>query len=156
MRASLVVLVAAFVVAVGAPGAARATIVVQKGIAGARLGMTKARVLAKLGRPPKRKSGTNDFGRWTAFVYPRVTVTFQSGARVTSLRTTAFRERTSRGVGRGATEAQVRARVAGVHCRTEFGFRHCFLGRFLPGRVVTDFHIRRGRVRLVVIGYVLD
>jgi hypothetical protein len=156
VRARLVVLVTALVGALGVPASAQATIVVQKGIAGVQLGMTRSRVLARLGQPPKRRSGTNDFGQWTGFVYPRVTVTFQSGARVTSLRTTSLRERTARGVGPGSTEAQVRARVAGVRCRSEFGFRHCFLGRFLPGRVVTDFHIRRGRVSIVVIGYVLD
>ena len=77
MRARLVVLVAVLAAAAGTPSAAQATIVVQKSIAGVQLGMTKARVLAKLGRPAKRRSGTNDFGRWTAFVYPRVTVTFQ-------------------------------------------------------------------------------
>jgi hypothetical protein len=44
-----------------------------------------------------------------------------------------------------------------VRCRTESGgFRHCWVGRFLPGRVVTDFRVRSGRVASVLIGYVLD
>jgi hypothetical protein len=46
--------------------------------------------------------------------------------------------------------------VAGVRCRTESGFRHCFVGRFLPGRRVTDFRIRRGHVTSVQVAFVLD
>ena len=156
MRARLAVLAVALAAALAVTPAAPARIVVQKSIAGVQLRMTRAKVIQLLGQPPKRRTGTNIFGRWTDFVYPSVRVTFQSGARVTSLRTTSRRERTARGVGPGATEAQVRARVAGVRCRTESGFRHCWLGRFLPGGLVTDFHIRRGRVSAVVIGYVLD
>jgi hypothetical protein len=154
--ARLAVLVAALVTALVAASAAPARIVVQKGIAGVELRMTRAQVIQRLGRPPAVRSGSNDFGPWTEFRYPRVRVTFQSGQRVTGLRTSSRLETTARGVGPGSTEAQVRARVAGVRCRTESGFRHCFVGLFLPGRVVTDFHIRRGRVASVVIGYVLD
>jgi hypothetical protein len=131
-------------------------IVVQRGIAGVELRMTKAEVRARLGRPAKIRTGTNEFGRFAEFVYPRVTVSFQSGRRATGLRTTSRLERTAGGVGVGSTEALVRRRIRGVRCRTESGFRHCFLGRFLPGRVVTDFRIKRGRVRSITIGFVLD
>ena len=156
MRARLTVLVVALTAALGFTSAAPAKIVVQKSIAGVQLRMTRAKVIQLLGPPPRRRSGTNIFGPWTEFLYPRVRVTFQSGPLVTSLRTTSPRERTLRGVGPGSTEALVRARVARVRCRTESGFRHCWVGRFLPGQLVTDFHIRRGRVSAVVIGYVLD
>jgi hypothetical protein len=135
---------------------AAATITVQHGIAGVQLRMTKAGVRAKLGTPARIHSGMNEFGRYVEFVYPRVTVSFQAGSRVTGLRTRSRLEHTARGIGVGSTEAQVRAKVTSVRCRTESGLRHCFLGRFLPGRVVTDFHIRRGRVSSVVVGFVLD
>ena len=46
--------------------------------------------------------------------------------------------------------------MAGVRCRTESGFRHCFVGRFLPGRRVTDFRIKAGRVTSVDVGFVID
>lgn len=154
--ARLAVVAVALTAALAVTPAAPARIVVQKSIAGVPLRMTRANVIAKLGQPPKIRSGTNIFGRWTEFLYPRVRVTFQSGPLVTALRTTSGRERTARGIGVGSTEAQVRARVAGVRCRTDGGFRHCWVGRFLPGRLVTDFHVRRGRVSAVVIGYVLD
>jgi hypothetical protein len=156
VRARVVVLavacLAGLVLAAGAPAA----IVVQKSIAGVQLRMTKTQVRATLGAPSRIRTGTNDFGPYTEFVYPAVRVTFQGGLRVSGLRTTSRAQRTARGVGPGSSEAQVRARVAGVRCRTESGFRHCGVGRFLAGRIVTDFHIRRGRVSAVVIGYVLD
>ena len=156
MPARVAVLTAALVAALAVTPAAPAKIVVQKSIAGVQLRTTRAKVIQLLGQPPKRRSGTNIFGRWTDFLYARVRVTFQSGPLVTSLRTTSRLERTARGVGPGSTEAQVRARVTGVRCRTDAGFRHCWVGRFLPGRLVTDFQIRRGRVTAVTIGYVLD
>ena len=55
-----------------------------------------------------------------------------------------------------ADELINRAKVRGVHCRTESGFRHCFVGRFLPGRRVTDFRIKLGRVTSVQVGFVID
>ena len=146
--------VVAVTLAAAAPVDAR--ILVQRGIAGVELRMTKAQVRSNLGTPTRIRSGRNEFGRYVEFVYPRVTVSFQGGARATGLRTRSRLERTGRGIGVGSTEAEVKAKVADVRCRTESGFRHCFLGRFLPGRVITDFHIRRGRVSSVVVGFVLD
>jgi hypothetical protein len=156
VTARLALLVLTVVAALVLTSTAPARIVVQRGIAGVQLRMTRAKVITLLGTPPTVRRGTNVFGPWTEFVYPRVTVSFQSGTFVTGLRTSSRRERTGRGVGPGSTEAQVRARVAGVRCRTEGTFRDCFVGRFLPGRIVTDFRIRRGRVSGVTIGYVLD
>ena len=154
MRAALLGSVIAVVLAVAAP--ADASIVVQHGIAGLELQMTKAQVRAKLGSPTKVRTGKNEFGRYIEFVYPRVTVLFQSGSRATAFRTFSRAERTKQGVGVGSSEAQVMAKVAGVKCRTEFGRRHCYVGKYLPGRVITDFQIRKGRVTWIVVGFVVD
>src|SRR5690349_9960494 len=62
--------------------AAAAMVVPQRGIAGVRLHMTKSQVRALLGAPRHVQTGRNDFGRYTTFRYPRVSVTFQSGVKV--------------------------------------------------------------------------
>jgi hypothetical protein len=154
VRAALLGSLIALVLAVAAR--ADATVVVQHGIAGLDLRMTKAQVRAKLGSPTKVRTGKNEFGRYTEFVYSRVTVLFQSGSRATAFRTFSGAERTPRGVGVGSSEAQVMTKVAGVKCSTESGLRHCYVGRFLPGRVVTDFQMRKGRVTSIVVGFVVD
>ncbi len=154
MRAAAALVVVGALLAVVPPAGAR--IFVGRSIAGVPLRATKAQVRAQLGMPPRVRSGRNDFGRFVEWIYPRVTVSFQSGARVTALRTTSRLEQTGRHVGVGSREARVRARVRNVVCRTESGFRHCFVGSFLPGRVVTDFRIRQGRVRSVTVAFVLD
>ena len=136
--------------------AAHATIVVQHSIGGVALNMTKAQVRAKLGRPLRVHAGSNDFGTFTERVYKRVTVTFQSGDRVTGVRTTSPLEQTARGVGVGSTKLAVKSRVHGVTCKNESGFRHCFVGAFLPGRTVTDFRLSGNRVSSVSIGFVID
>jgi hypothetical protein len=137
-----------------APAAAK--IEIQHGMAGLELRMTKAQVRAKLGTPRKVRTGKNDFGPFTEFTYPRVIVLFQSSPRATAFRTSSRLERTVRGVGVGSTEADVKAKVPHATCRTESRFRHCFVGKFLPGHVVTDFQIRHGKVTSAVVGYVLD
>jgi len=144
---------AAFLVCVAMASAA---IVPQRGIAGVRLEMTRAQVRAVLGMPATVVHGSNDFGSFTAYRYRGLRVTFQGNRTVTAIFTTRAGERTAAGVGVGSTEGQVRAKVAGVRCRTESGFRHCFVGRFLPGKRVTDFRIKRGHVTSVQVAFVLD
>jgi hypothetical protein len=148
------ILIAVLTLALAAP--AWTAIVVHRGIAGLELRMTKAQVRAKLGTPTKVKTGKNEFGGFTQFVYPRVTVLFQSGSRVTALRTSSRAERTSRGVGVGSREADVKAKVAGVKCESVSGARHCYVGKYLPGKRITDFSIRGGKVTSVVVGFVVD
>jgi hypothetical protein len=47
--------------------------------------------------------------------------------------------------------------VHNVTCKSESGFKHCFVGAFLPGRTVTDFRLGgNGRVKSVSIGFVVD
>jgi len=136
--------------------AASAVIIPQRGLAGLRLGMTQAKVRSVLGEPGRVVRGSNEFGAYTEFVYRSLRVSFQGNASVTNLRTTRRSERTKSGVGVGSSEVELRRKVGGIRCRTEFGFRHCFLGRFLAGRRVTDFRIVRGRVASIDIGFVID
>ena len=154
MRAILVL--SAVVALALAASTARAVIIVQRGIGGVTLQMTKAQVRATLGRPRRVRTGTNEFGGFRELVYRRVTVTFQSGSRVSGVRTTSRLERTGKDVGVDSSVADVKAHVKGVRCRNEAGFRHCFVGKFLPGRTVTDFRIQNGHVSSVSVGFVID
>src|SRR5215207_6290441 len=97
-----------------APSTAGAIIQLDRGIAGARLGNTKAEVRTALGQPKRVRNGNNDFGPFTVFVYAGgIRVTFQSGNTVTGVTTTGLGDRTARGVGVRSTEAAVEARVPG-------------------------------------------
>jgi hypothetical protein len=75
---------------------------------------------------------------------------------VTSVTTTRTTERTAAGIGIGSTEAQVKAKIKGVKCATDSGFRHCYLGKLSAGHRVTDFAIKRGKVSRVDVGVVID
>ena len=141
----------------GAPAAAQALTQVDRGIAGARLGNSRAEVRAALGAPASSRSGTNDFGPFLQWRFKGgITVLFQGRREVSTVTTTGRGDRTARGVGVGSSEAAVKARVRGVRCETSFGVRSCHTGRFTVGEIVTDFFIRNGRVTRVSIGRVLD
>jgi hypothetical protein len=59
-------------------------------------------------------------------------------------------------VGVGSSERRLRRRLKGERCQTVSGYRSCSIGAFEPGRVVTDFRIRRRHVVSVVVGRVVD
>ena len=156
-RTLTAVLAAALVAPLGAPAAAQALIQVDRGIAGARLGNSRAEVRAALGAPSSTRSGTNDFGPFLQWSFRGgITVGFQGRREVSSVSTTGRGDRTRRNVGVGSTEAQVKARVRGVRCETIVGSRSCHTGRFTIGEVITDFQIRNGKVTRVSIGRVFD
>jgi hypothetical protein len=138
-------------------GTAEALIQIDRGIAGARIGNSRAEVRAALGSPSKVATGTNDFGPWVRYTYAGgIRVFFQGRTRVTSVVLTGRGDRTSRGVGVGSSEATVRSRVPGITCETFGTFRTCHTGSGLPGQRITDFQIRNGRVAAVVVGIVID
>lgn len=140
-----------------APASSSAIIQLDRGIAGARLGNTKAEVKTALGQPSRVRNGTNEFGQFTVFVYAgRIRVTFQSGNTVTAVSTKGLGDRTARGVGVRSTQAAVEQRVPGVDCDTFMGTTICQRGEGLPGQRVTVFFIRGGRVVRVTVGFVID
>jgi hypothetical protein len=149
-------LLAAAVAALVVPAVAGSAIVPQKSIGGVRLGMSEAQVMAALGKPTRVKHGSNDFGPYAILYYRGYQVNFQGVTQVTQVLTTSPKERTASGLGAGSTAAQVKAKLSGEHCEGTASAGHCWLGAFLPGKTVTDFSFRNGKVWNVVVGIVID
>lgn len=155
MRAAAA-LCTALVAALSFATSGAATIAVGRGIAGVVLGMSQASVQRKLGKPPKVVQAKNEFGPYTEFRYRGYVVDFQNNETVTAVVTTLAREKTPAGVGVGSTWAQVRRRVAHVHCEGSPLLGDCHVGQLLPGKTVTDFFFKAGKVSRVLVGIVLD
>ena len=157
-RSRSLVLAAVAAVMLASASTAGAVIQVQEGITGIRLGMSQAQVKAGLGNPAKKKTGHNDFGPFTQFLYRGgITITFQGNTSVTAVAVAGSTDRTASGVGVGSTERQVKMGVRGVKCQTLAAVRDCHVGAFLPGRRVTDFVLgANGRVTRVTVGFVID
>ena len=152
-------LVAACLTALAWVGSASALIVPQHSIARIALNMTRPEVRAVRGDPRRVEHGTNDFGHYTIFRYGRLRVTFQGNAGATAVFTSRPGQHTAKGIHVGSTEAKLRAAYPHARCRTEASdFRHCWTGRFLPGRRVTDYRIGVAThlVKSVVVAFVID
>lgn len=136
---------------------ADAKIVIQRGMAGVRIGMTVKQVKARLGEPIRTVKGRNDFGPYSELRYPnKLTFSLQGRRRVTSITTTGKAERTAGGLGVGTSERTLKAKVVRVKCEKIVDTRTCHVGEFVPGRRITDFVIRDGKVTRVTIGNVID
>src|SRR5262245_12079432 len=109
----------------------------QRGMSGVTLGMTKAQIQAKLGRPIGSGGGR--------LYFARVWVGFRLG-RAVEITTTRSSEHTGSGVGVDSSEAAVRSAYPSVTCTPAGGFRRCRLGSGEPGTRATDFLIGHGRV----------
>ena len=159
MRCPLAALTALFALAL--PATAGATIVPQKSIRGIAIGMTVDEVRVAAGAPSSFRTVRDEvLGRTRVWRYGLTTVRFDSTSRtakVLGVETRSRAERTAQGIGVGSTRAAVRSKVPRVRCLVEFDYDHCFVGRWRPGQVVTDFAIgSRGRVSRVVVGRIVD
>jgi hypothetical protein len=140
MRRTFALVLAGAVLAL--PTAAAATIRPQHGMSGVVLGMTKAQVQSRLGRPIGQGGGR--------LYFARVWVAFRLG-RAVEITTTRSTERTASGLGVDSTEAAVRRTFPSVVCAPWSVYRRCRLGSGKPGTRVTDFTIGRGRVLQVTV-----
>ena len=122
--------------------AADAALRPQVGMYGVALGMTKAKVRARLGTPV----GTGGM----RFYYPKVWVGFRQG-RVVEVTTTRSNERSAGGIGVDSSEADVRSSYPSAVCAAYGGFRRCRLGSGRPGTRATDFLLGHGHVLQVTV-----
>ena len=107
-----------------------------EGLAGARLGNTRADVRRALGKPSKVQQGRNDFGRWVSYRFAgKITVFFQGREVVTSVQTAGLGDRTASGIGVGSTEADLTKSIKGLTCEdVGANVRTCHTGEFIAGR----------------------
>lgn len=140
------------------PAAAGAAIVPQQSIMGIELQMSKAEVKAAAGEPDAILQRQHEIiGKVTEYRYGRTRVSIAKQSGVISIRTRDRDERTAENVGVGSRKRFLRRKLEGERCKREFGFHHCWLGRFRAGRTVTDFSLNdENRVRWVTLAIVID
>jgi hypothetical protein len=146
---------------VSAASARVQSLVPQQSLRGLKIGMLANQVRAVAGNPSSNRITSHPImGKTRVMKFGRVQVTFRGtgkAATVVNLSTTSRNERTSGGIGVGSSESALAAKLKGERCVTELGYRHCYLGKWKPGSVVTDFSISKsGRVTRITLGLVID
>jgi hypothetical protein len=144
------------VVMLAFPALAGARIVVNKSIAGIKLGEAKSTVRHQLGAPAKTyppSAGNQHQTQW-AYFGRHLLVGFQNG-HVVEVFTQNRKQRTASGVGVGSSRAAVKAHVKGVTCTHVTGFsgQECITS-VRHGSVywTTDFHVGpKGHVSSVLV-----
>ena len=154
MRRSITaLLLAAFLSAssASAGSAPIAALVPGKSLRGVSIGMQPSDVRRVLGKPRSDRTQSWNGTQRRQMSFSKVHVVFRgtgSTATVVNVSTTSRKERT-RGVGVGSSEKQLTAALVGERCKTENGYRHCYLGRWVERSIVTDFSLSTARPRRV-------
>jgi hypothetical protein len=157
MLAVLVALVASLLPAAAASArvASWTAIVPGHSIGDGVLLKSRATLERKLGDGQVVKRTRNDLGRFTTVRYAdkRIDVTYR-GTTAFMVLTEDGRYGTPKGIGVGATKAELKRAYPAVRCPSA---RLCSLGRALPGARITDFRLtRKGKVLSVMVGVVPD
>ena len=137
------------------------SLIPQQSLRGLKIGMVASQVRSIAGSPSSNKIVRHPLlGKTRQMRFGKVEVTFRgtsATAPVVNLTTTSRNERTSGGIGVGSSERALASKLTGERCITELGYRHCYLGKWNAGFVVTDFSISKaGRVTRITLGLVID
>jgi hypothetical protein len=147
MRVGQAVLVAVLL-ALAAPAVADARFVVNRSMAGVKLGQTGQQVRARLGAPDE----ITRHGRTRNLVYrSRKMFVTLVGGKVHILSTDGRGQRGPGKVGVGTREKRLKRVLPKVDCESAEGVRTCSLGGFDVGEVSTVFVMKKRRVRTVTI-----
>jgi hypothetical protein len=140
------------------PASASADVVPQKSIMGVELQMTRAQVKAVAGKPDRVRTRRHEIiGSVRVLTYGKTKVTIARRSGVISVFTRSRRQRTANGVGVGTRKRVLRRKLQNERCRNDSGFHRCWIGRFRPGRTVTEFRLNdRNRVKSVILAAVID
>ena len=151
-------LAAVAVTALAAAAPAGASIVVQQGMLGVKMGMTATQISARLGDPDAVSHPRNEiFGRYIRYRYGDVYIElFADSTQAFHFYTSGRSARTTNGVGVGSPESYMRSAIKGESCRNEGGLRFCNVGKLEAGQIVTTFRVKNNRVTRVDIGRVID
>lgn len=134
--------------ALAGPAAAEAKFVINRSMAGVRIGMDGAQVRARLGKPTR----VTTHGRTRNLVYrERKMFVTLVGGRVRILSTDGGGQRGPQGIGVGTRERRLRQVVGQALCESAEGVRTCSVGGFDLGERSTVFVIKRRRVATVTI-----
>lgn len=161
MRRLLLITVLGALACAGLPSAATArvldetTIVPGRAIGQASVLGARVRIEERIGAGRLVKSVRTDFGRLVTYRYATgVDVTYRRGVAVAVL-TKDRRYGTKKGIGVGATKADLRRTYPSLDCLSA---TLCTLGELVPGARVTDFRFAKGRSKVVsvLVGVVLD
>lgn len=156
LTACLILLLAIFA------ATASARIVPQRAIRGAHLNKTKTEIKNKLGPPDQSRVHVSPITgtKFVQFRYGKTKVAFngtKKSSTVIAVQTKDPKQQTDTGVGVGSTKAEVKSGVPGIKCHNDSGFKHCFLGKFVPGHKVTDFALSNTlHVTRVTVSFVID
>ncbi len=129
-------------------------VVLDKSVAGVRLGMTKRAVRTTLGKPDKvERSTTPDNKSFVAYDYRshHIRVLFFAKPTVVEVITTSPKERLSSGVGVGTTESRLLGAIPHLRRQTFDGLSYLHRPHGTKGNF-TLFGIRHGRVVQIDVG----
>jgi hypothetical protein len=136
---------------------AAASIRLNVGIDGVKIGQTPAQVRANLGTPSSVKNGSDQVSSFTIYRYKALKMVIEFRGTVVTITSTGLGDRTATGVGVGSTEARLKAGVKGLTCEAVSpGRRICHTKIGNNGSRTTTFRLTSGKITEVDVAILAD
>lgn len=152
VRRFVILAAAALCISLVVPTIASARLVPQKGITKVRLGVPDTRLGDRIPKPDTvvRTTGIVSGLPMMVWIYDDLEIEFEGGNTVTRIYTTRISERTRKGAGVNTSKRVLRKLHPKIRC-AKGPSSFCKFGKNRPGKKVTVFDLRNGRVSSITI-----